>query len=76
VDHPRSDLAALATLTPRERQLVALITQGLPDKQVARQLGITEGTVKIHLHHIYEKLVVRTRTTLTRLMHRLKHLAL
>jgi two-component system, NarL family, nitrate/nitrite response regulator NarL len=76
VDHPRSDLAALATLTPRERQLVALITQSLPDKQVARQLGITEGTVKIHLHHIYEKLVVRTRTTLTRLMHRLKHLAL
>jgi RNA polymerase sigma factor (sigma-70 family) len=74
--HQRSDLAAVATLTPRERQIVALVTQGQPNKQVARQLAVTEGTVKVHLHHIYRKLGVRNRTALTRLMHGLKHWAL
>jgi RNA polymerase sigma factor (sigma-70 family) len=76
VGHQRSDLAALAALTPRERQLVALVTQGQPNKQVARQLGVTEGTVKVHLHRIYEKLEIRNCTELTRLMYELKHLAL
>jgi DNA-binding NarL/FixJ family response regulator len=34
----------------------------MPNKEIARALYITEGTVKTHLHHIYEKLGVRSRT--------------
>ena len=76
MDRQRPDLAALAALTPRERQHVSLVAQGLSNKHIAHQLGITEGTVKIHVHNILQKLGVRNRTELTRLMHELKHLAL
>jgi DNA-binding NarL/FixJ family response regulator len=48
-------------LTPREVQIVELIAKALPNKAVAQRLGITEGTVKVHLHNIYEKLKVRGR---------------
>ena len=66
----RSDLDISAYLTARERALIGLVVQGLPNKQIARQLGITEGTVKVHLHTIYQKLGVPNRTALTMLMHR------
>ena len=43
-------------LTRREADIAHLISRGLPNKQIARELHMTEGTVKMHLHHIYEKL--------------------
>jgi two-component system, NarL family, nitrate/nitrite response regulator NarL len=46
-------------LTLRERQVAALVSGGLSNKQVARRLEMSEGTVKIHLHNIYGKLGVR-----------------
>ena len=52
-------------LTPREIDLVRLVVKGLNNRQVADSLHINEGTVKVHLHHIYEKLGVRNRVELT-----------
>ena len=48
-------------LTPRESQVVALVEQGLRNRDIARHLGIQTGTVKIHLKHIFEKTGVRGR---------------
>ena len=45
-----------ASLTPRELEVARMIAKGLPNKAVADRLKITEGTAKLHLHHIYEKL--------------------
>ena len=44
------------TLTPRELEVARLTARGLRNKAVASMLAITEGTAKLHLHHIYEKL--------------------
>jgi DNA-binding NarL/FixJ family response regulator len=49
------------TLTPREREIVALLRQGLRNKQIATEMGITEGTVKIYLFRLFHKLDVRNR---------------
>lgn len=54
-------------LTARERELVILATEGLSNKEIARRLGVTEGTVKIHLHNVYQKLGVTNRTAMTAL---------
>lgn len=43
-------------LTPREQQILGLVRSGLSNKQVARQLGISDHTVKTHLHRVYAKL--------------------
>ena len=51
-------------LTPRELDVVRLVSSGLPNKSIARQLGLQVGTVKIHLHNIYKKLSVPNRATL------------
>jgi DNA-binding NarL/FixJ family response regulator len=51
-------------LTPREAELARLVSRGLRNKEVAARLGISEGTVKIHLHRIYEKLGVTSRVEL------------
>ena len=51
-------------LTPRELDIVALIAQGYRNKGIAGRLSISEGTVKIHLHNIYEKLGVDGRLEL------------
>jgi len=52
-------------LTTREREIMLLVAEGLPNKLVARRLVVSEGTVKIHLHNIYQKLAVANRTALT-----------
>ena len=64
--HPRTDL------TPRELQVMELVEQGLKNKDIARELNIRPGTVKIHLKHIFEKTGVRGRygLALTGLKHR------
>jgi two-component system, NarL family, nitrate/nitrite response regulator NarL len=51
-------------LTPRERDLVDLVRQGLRNREIAARLGVTEGTVKVYLHAIFDKLGVATRTEL------------
>jgi two-component system, NarL family, nitrate/nitrite response regulator NarL len=56
---------AAELLTPRELELVRLVARGLHNKEIARELAIAEGTVKIHLHNIYEKTGVDNRIALT-----------
>jgi two-component system, NarL family, nitrate/nitrite response regulator NarL len=51
-------------LTPRERDVVRLICQGMKNKQIAAKLGITPGTVKVHLMHIFEKTGLKDRFAL------------
>lgn len=53
-----------AALTPRESDVVRRVAQGRRNKEIARDLGISEGTVKMHLHNLYEKLGVSSRTEL------------
>lgn len=51
-------------LAPRERQLVRFVRQGLRNREIAKQLGVTEGTVKVYLHAVFDKLGVSNRTEL------------
>jgi len=53
-----------AELTAREREIVRLTVRGLQNKAIARELQLCEGTVKIHLHHIFRKLGVKSRSAL------------
>jgi DNA-binding NarL/FixJ family response regulator len=53
-------------LTPREIEVAQLMAGGLRNKEIANKLCISEGTVKIHLHNIYEKLHVSSRVELLR----------
>ena len=48
-------------LTAREQQVLELVEQGFKNKEIARELGIRPGTVKIHLKHIFEKTGIRGR---------------
>jgi len=61
-------------LTSREREVMCLIATGLSNKGVAEQLKISEGTVKLHLHHIYCKTGVSSRSALATLALRLGHI--
>lgn len=54
----------LTVLTDRERQIVALVSEGLPNKEIGRRLNIADGTIKVHLHHIFQKLEISNRTVL------------
>lgn len=49
-------------LSPREHEVLRLIAEGLPNREIAKALFISESTAKLHVHHIFEKLGVRTRT--------------
>jgi two-component system nitrate/nitrite response regulator NarL len=48
-------------LTPRERDILKLIAQGLPNKLIARKLTITESTVKVHVKHLLKKMKLKSR---------------
>jgi DNA-binding NarL/FixJ family response regulator len=50
-------------LSPREREVLALVGQGMANKQIARTLGITERTVKVHLNSVFRHLGVADRTS-------------
>jgi DNA-binding NarL/FixJ family response regulator len=52
----------LEVLTKREQEILALLAKGYFYKEIADQLGITPGTVRVHLHSVYEKLHVSSRT--------------
>jgi ATP/maltotriose-dependent transcriptional regulator MalT len=57
-------LTGWASLTPTERRVVTLATEGLSNPEIAERMFIARGTVKVHLSHIYEKLDVKSRTQL------------
>ncbi len=56
--------ASAPPLTRRERELVELVRQGLRNRDIAAELGVTEGTVKVYLHAIFDKFKVENRTEL------------
>jgi len=56
------DPAVLARLSVREREVMRLLAQGYRNKEIGRQLGVSLGTVKTHLRHIFRKLDVIDRT--------------
>ena len=51
-------------LTPREQEVACLVGTGLSNKGVARRLGLSEGTIKIHVHNILAKLEITNRVML------------
>jgi len=53
-----------ATLTQREGEIMRLVSAGLSNKEIGRELNLSDGTIKIHLHHIYQKLAIHNRTAL------------
>ena len=56
------------SLTSREREIVLVLASGgLSNKDLGRRLNLSEGTVKVHLHNIYQKLGVKTRSALVAL---------
>jgi DNA-binding NarL/FixJ family response regulator len=58
----------LSALTEREREIMRLVSEGLPNKAIARRLSISQGTIKVHLHNIYQKLAIHNRTVLAALV--------
>jgi two-component system nitrate/nitrite response regulator NarL len=48
-------------LTPREREIIDLVSQGMKNREIAERLAITPGTVKVHLMHVFEKTGARDR---------------
>lgn len=53
-----------AVLTPRELCVAKMVLEGWPNKRIASKLFLSEGTVKLHLHHIYKKLDITGRMEL------------
>jgi RNA polymerase sigma factor (sigma-70 family) len=65
----RRDLGArLATLTPRERQVMDLVAAGRANKQIAAELGISEKTIEVHRRRVMEKMEVHSAVELVRLL--------
>ena len=56
-----------SVLTPREAEIANLVSRGLRNKEIARELHLSEGTVKMYLHHLYEKLRLSGRMELAAL---------
>jgi FixJ family two-component response regulator len=63
--------AHFASLTPRQRQIMALVTSGLMNKQIAAKIGISEMTVKIHRGHVMRKMRTRSLADLVLIAERL-----
>jgi two-component system nitrate/nitrite response regulator NarL len=60
-----SDIAKpFSELSDRQQQIITLLCDALSNREIAEKLGVTEGTVKSHLHKIYERLGVRARSEL------------
>lgn len=68
-EQPAPAAAALAKLSKREAAVAQLAAQGLADKEIARLLNVTFGTVRTHLDNAFTKLEVRNRTQLACLLH-------
>jgi DNA-binding NarL/FixJ family response regulator len=64
LDREAATREAADALTPREIEIVRMVAQGLRNRAIAERLSISEGTVKVHLHNIYEKFAVDGRLEL------------
>ena len=64
LDQHKKNQVVTQILTPRELAVAKLILEGLPNKRIASRLNISGGTVKLHLHHIYQKLSLTGRMPL------------
>jgi two-component system nitrate/nitrite response regulator NarL len=53
-----------ASLTGRQTQIMHLVAMGLSNKEIGRRLNIADGTIKVHLHNIFDKLEITNRTAL------------
>jgi len=62
VTREKPEAEELSRLTRRERDVLTWLVNGLPNKAIARELGLEEVTVKIHLHSVFKKLGVNNRT--------------
>lgn len=62
IAHALAERAYQSDLSPRERDVLELLVEGLGNKAIAARLGLTEATVKTHLTHILSKLGVEDRT--------------
>ena len=58
----RRDVRPATELTPREREVLVMVAEGLPNKLIARRLDISEKTVKAHLTRVFERIGVSDRT--------------
>jgi DNA-binding NarL/FixJ family response regulator len=65
----RPEAGGTSPLTTREREILALVSEGTGNKQIAKKLWVTEQTVKFHLSNIYRKLQVSNRTEASRIAH-------
>jgi FixJ family two-component response regulator len=70
-DELRSIRERAETLTPREREVMALVATGMLNKQIAYDLGTSEKTIKVHRAHVMEKMRVSSVAALVRLVDRL-----
>ncbi|HZF46304.1 MAG TPA: response regulator transcription factor [Sphingomonadaceae bacterium] len=62
IDSPRT--SPLARLSPRELRIAEAVSGGMRNRDIAEEIGTTEGSVKVYLHRIYEKVGVSSRTEL------------
>jgi DNA-binding CsgD family transcriptional regulator len=67
LERPQRSRRVDAILTPREREIFDFIKQGLSNREIAKALWISESTVKVHVHHVLEKMNARSRTELAAL---------
>jgi DNA-binding NarL/FixJ family response regulator len=58
----QADMTRLYSLTEREKEVLQLVAKGLSNKEVAHKLSLTEGTVRVYVSHIFDKLNVSSRT--------------
>jgi DNA-binding NarL/FixJ family response regulator len=65
-DQPAASQSGASKLTPREREVLALLREGLPNKVIANRLSLSEVTVKSHLFSIFRKLGVQNRVQAAR----------
>lgn len=65
---PVTTVARLPLLTPRERAIAERVARGERNKQIALDLGLAEGTVKLHISHVFRKLGIANRVLLSRLL--------
>jgi DNA-binding NarL/FixJ family response regulator len=61
---PNSLVDPATSLSAREREVYDLVCEGLSNREIARQLFISPATVKVHVHHVFDKLGIRSRTAL------------
>ncbi len=68
----RQPRASSPPVSEREREVLALVAEGMTNAQIAERLNVSESTVKFHLQHVFEKLGVTNRTEAAAVYHRLK----